>query len=113
MASTNRRWGLNQMPENINGGASASRTGASPSDCPLQSFPLAVKKSDRPSGAQNIVCAPSVPGILRGSSDLKSRRNRLNAPLESMAVKASFEPSGDRESDCRLAAPSKANPAGG
>src|SRR5206468_5015065 len=76
-------------------------------------FPLTVKKRDRPSGAQKRVWTPSLPGSSRDSSELKSRTKALNAPLVSIAVNARRVPSGDNANDCRLTPASNANPGGG
>jgi hypothetical protein len=62
---------------------------------------------------QKTVWALLLPLTSRGSSELKSRRNTLNSPLESIAVNAKRAPSGDRANAWRVAAPSSTKPRGG
>jgi hypothetical protein len=59
------------------------------------SFWSAKKPKDFPSGDQNAARAPSVPSRALAWSEDKGRR-KIRGPFESVAVKASVLPSGER-----------------
>jgi hypothetical protein len=78
-----------------------------------RSLPPAKNPIDRPSGDQNIDCAPSVPASGVASTDASGRTKILEFGADDPAAKASIVPSGDTANGIRSTDVRNVRPGGG
>src|SRR5215472_16030547 len=76
-------------------GASATLTAGPPDTSMVLSLSFAKKPSERLSGDQNGLDAPSVPGNGRAAGKFRERAQSMVFPLASVAEEAKMRPSGE------------------